>query len=571
MARYRIVKDGTAVLLHRAADVQTWAVCQRLYPNLKKVVREFAKEGFPTGKDLLRDSHMWFNKPAPVFGPHVPMKPTHVIHEPLLRGLVETPAFLEMRACGTADDEVASSIACIAVANAIKKALTPEQKDLMNELAQALKAAGADAQGKGEKGSPSDPAKGSEKGGAGEASGLAQVGQGTDVGVSNTRQSKEQEARAEAAREKVRELTEELLAQVDSMVQAVAHQLGKDTKAQGEVREQAAENHAFGGFGPEDIPDNLPTPKDSGNADPGEFGGYGDGTPEDGDPGNGAGTGPSFSESFLEHTVAQKFALAKVIGNNSLLSAVASFLGRVEMMATQEVVAKGAPVPEETIGIEQGRSLSRMIPSARMKLGHPLLAMMLARDVLEGSVDQYEMEGEESMGMGPLAIVCDSSGSMSGTPDQITKAITLALLRRAYQQRRDAMVVSFSGHNQTRVWTFPKGKVKQADAVEMAAHYFGGSTDMDGWLEVVTKAVKTARFAKADCVVVTDGAAYVRDENRRAWNLMRESRGMRSIGILIGHEGSEILTSLCDKVVAVDSITNERNQRAIVKELFQTL
>src|SRR5262247_4362543 len=115
--------------------------------------------------------------------------------------------------------------------------------------------------------------------------------------------------------------------------------------------------------------------------------------------------------------------------------------------------------PSEITSITIGNDLTHLLPGEVALLGDPDLEDLFYLKFAERRLLQYELEGRESEGRGPIILALDESGSMSETLGGVvkeawSKSVMLGLLAIAHHQKRDLAVIHFSEPNQLRTNVF---------------------------------------------------------------------------------------------------------------------
>lgn len=172
---------------------------------------------------------------------------------------------------------------------------------------------------------------------------------------------------------------------------------------------------------------------------------------------------------------------------------------------------------EEIVGIELGRDLENVIPQELALLSDPDVALLFDLKYVENRLMCFSKQGYktevfdeniqeevtvvEDEKMGPIIICVDTSGSMSGAPENIAKAITLMLSSRAVAQKRKCYLINFSTSIDTLDLTPPKGIKDLIDFLKMSFH---GGTDVAPALHEGLRMMSAADYKRADLLVISD-------------------------------------------------------------------
>lgn len=219
-------------------------------------------------------------------------------------------------------------------------------------------------------------------------------------------------------------------------------------------------------------------------------------------------------------------------------------------------------------GLTLSNSLSEMLPSEAVLLkGSPALRRLFLAKKVESKLLSYELSGwadtpsvprtstrylqrMPSAPGGPLIVCLDTSWSMSGRREWLSKAVVLACVSAAHKQHRTCKVVAFSSAR----GVMDAGEIV-ADAagihrlLEFLSHSFGGGgTDVTGALQHAMATIGTDEMAAADLLLVTDGEIPdppVSDSVMEDLDRLKQRTGMQVHGLLVGKSASKPLDKLC--------------------------
>lgn len=498
---------GRATLVRDAYDEATYTHAKGDYARLASA--EVASgEKLTTSGDLLRDIFASFNQRQPIPVDAESLTMAHRVNHELIGELMATEQYAELRATGTVGDDLNSAIATIATGEALVARLTDAERDQLNELADA------EAQ----------------------ADNLDSLGdmlnaQAAATGDATWRtKATAARARAQQQRGRANQLASQL-ANHGAARRDAARRAGRKAMeaASQEMAALAAASEAFGG------------------------------------PGNGAGNG------MTGMPLKDKLALAKKMRGSRKLAQLADLIGRMRSLASALQNAKVDHSPSEIADIAVGDDLLNVLPDELMLLGDRDLELVFIANLVESSLLQWRLHGEDKVGKGPIIVAIDESGSMGSgmasdhgvaiTRELWSKAVALALLAVARQQRRDFALIHFGSNEELRVDIYAKGQAKPEDLIDSAEHFFGGGTEYTGWMGQALNLIDKSRFDKADVVVISDGEAHVGDEMELAWAGAQATRHFRCFGVLIAGEyghGGEVLERICDAVIPIKGLASER-------------
>lgn len=264
-------------------------------------------------------------------------------------------------------------------------------------------------------------------------------------------------------------------------------------------------------------------------------------------------------------SVKEKIALATKVGKSDKLKRIAELTGRMERIALRVQKSKVQHPPDEIIGVTIGRDVSKLVPSETALLFEPDLEDLFYKKYIEGQLLQFDMQGSEKQGRGPLIIARDSSGSMeyslgntTTTKEVWAKAVTLALLAIARKEKRDFAIIDFAHGKQVKIFNFTKGEATPKQLIEAAEFFFCGGTQYEEWMKQSLELVESSAFDRADVICVSDGEVYIPKELEEDWNRRRKARGMRCYSILLGDEqGGHELSRISDAIANIDDLKED--------------
>jgi hypothetical protein len=191
--------------------------------------------------------------------------------------------------------------------------------------------------------------------------------------------------------------------------------------------------------------------------------------------------------------------------DNAKLREIAVMAGRMYSMLRGAKTNRVKDIPEEVVGVELGCNITGLTPDeyALWIAGMGPQADLLLR-LSENRATQWETEGYDVKGRGPIVIALDESGSMDGQPDTWAKAAMTALTRIAWEDRRPVKVVHFS--TATRVHDLNPGASSMLRKAQLT--FLDGGTHIGVALQAAAEeVVEWASFGvrNADVVLISDG------------------------------------------------------------------
>lgn len=233
---------------------------------------------------------------------------------------------------------------------------------------------------------------------------------------------------------------------------------------------------------------------------------------------------------------------------------IARMTGRLTRDMRQKRARRIVGGNEEIVSVTLGDDIPLLLPHELATLRHPILKRDFQRRYHEQSLLQYETEGTDSAGRGPVCIVLDGSGSMYGMNNEWARSVALALITIARREKRDAIAVEFSSAGQVKAWEFlKKDTPNPAHVLDFVTHMFGGGTEIASGMVVAQEFIKTRpEFRKADIVLITDGGDYFDEQRDGQMRDELRAKGVRIHGVSIGFDAKSnaYLQNMCDDVAS---------------------
>jgi hypothetical protein len=236
-----------------------------------------------------------------------------------------------------------------------------------------------------------------------------------------------------------------------------------------------------------------------------------------------------------------------LLSSSRRLQRITELAGRLERVAAKKGRSRIDPGVGEIHGVGLGGlgDLTRILPAELVGLRcRPLRRAFLSR-LLDGRVLTYAMSGREPLARGPVVVLLDESASMrDDSKDVWSKAVALALLSKATEQRRAWHLVAFNGAI-VRDLAIEPGKATPGDLARALDHRCNGGTDFDPPILRAIELVETSPTMKqADVVVITDGEDDLDDSTVSAATALTHQTGTSWFVIGVGPDAERSMQSL---------------------------
>lgn len=248
-------------------------------------------------------------------------------------------------------------------------------------------------------------------------------------------------------------------------------------------------------------------------------------------------------------------ALFKRVRHNASLRRIAEMAGRLRRYARSKQRQKTRHGYDDMVGVALGDDLGAIL-SEELALLDSELEPDLLRRYVEAELMQYEYQGIEKKGLGPLFVILDESGSMQGAKNEAAKALALALAWVAKQQNRWCCLVSFSGGRPERPLPLKPSGWDEAALADWVSSFIGGGSELDVPLRELPRwfAELQCPRGKTDLVFVTDGIVSIDQRTREDFLRFKKEWGARAISLVIQAD-PEPMRPVSDEVHAVRDLS----------------
>lgn len=291
-----------------------------------------------------------------------------------------------------------------------------------------------------------------------------------------------------------------------------------------------------------------------------------------------------------DHGDPARMKLAERLVKDRNLREILRRAGRLSRIQDRKRIERRDPnARSEVVDIERGGDLGRAMPAQLARLRHPILRRLALKDIAERSLLQYRLEGTEKLGRGPMVVLLDCSGSMSGDPHNWARAVGIACIGVAAKDKRPVTVIDFDTRplavrhldakgNATTIPVDYRGKAgapvklgggKVADAaLDVASYGVHGGTDFGPVLRLALDGLPSGiADERADLVFCTDGQAGC-DADVMARLLDCKKKGLRVFGLALnGGSVSGPMREICDKVIDLDRLAGSAKDEAAAEVL----
>lgn len=276
-----------------------------------------------------------------------------------------------------------------------------------------------------------------------------------------------------------------------------------------------------------------------------------------GEPGDGHQACANENEDM--QTLAETFKRVRRI---ELLHEISRMSGRYISLAKTYRKGRVPYGAEDMDGLTIGNHVGRLTTTELSRSRNPLARMDLMRRIADSQASIKNVHGYDSLGKGPIAVVLDESGSMSGHRIIHAKAIAMTFAWIARRQRRECIMYSYEGGGRDKLLKLPVGKWSHAAMCEYLESFLcgGGYVDLpirelpDKWQEFDLPKGKT------DVIMISDGhysLDSIGPESVERFNKWRQEEEASVTTICISSAHVNVLESVSDRIHCVPHLSED--------------
>lgn len=228
--------------------------------------------------------------------------------------------------------------------------------------------------------------------------------------------------------------------------------------------------------------------------------------------------------------------------DNTHLQRILELAGRALRTADKKHKTSVAGAAGEYHGVERGDDVQRLLPGelAMLRNSNKLVRLNALLRISEKQTLQYGLMGKDVKVKGDMVVLVDQSSSMrdSDGRDDWAKAVAIACVSRARQEKRTAHVVTFNGDIIAEYTSEPGDKAGSLeDLLSPILQKPYGGTSFDRALLRACDKIEHGDARNADVVMITDGEDSIcEDVQARVAKLI--ARGLSVFPIIVGDDAS---------------------------------
>lgn len=243
------------------------------------------------------------------------------------------------------------------------------------------------------------------------------------------------------------------------------------------------------------------------------------------------------------------------VKNNQQLRRIMELAGRYRRTAQAKQRQKVSHGYDDMIGTTLDGDVGRLLPLERVMLADDLFELDAMRRLVERQSMCREYRGIEKLGKGPIVVCVDESGSMNGEPLAQAKAFALAMYWIAKHQKRQCILVSFSGGSMSYSWN---DREVPDLLVKWLEHNFNGGTTLNvPLIEVPSwwgKYDWIKKQSATDLIIITDGIVPIPSVMKDNFLQWKKANQVKTFTFLIGC-GEGQMREVSDEIFKVSGVS----------------
>lgn len=262
-----------------------------------------------------------------------------------------------------------------------------------------------------------------------------------------------------------------------------------------------------------------------------------------------------------------KIGALERIRKSKKLKELSDIIGRFKESALRDQKNKHKDGAVAIKSVNIGNDIIHALPSEKMLLVNKVTKKEFYRKFNQKQLLQYELESDKLKAKGPMITCIDMSSSMKGIKEKWSKAVAIALLEIAENQKRNFAAILFN-EDATEPIIIEKDKKEPEKILDIAERFDGGGTLFETPLEKALEVIEQSKFKKADIVFITDGHSYTHPDFINKFNKVKDDKEFKVLSVLI-YAGSKIgniesLKLFSDDIITIGELAELEDANSVI-------
>ncbi|MGU9539809.1 VWA domain-containing protein [Clostridium tepidum] len=262
-----------------------------------------------------------------------------------------------------------------------------------------------------------------------------------------------------------------------------------------------------------------------------------------------------------------KIGALERIRKSKKLKELSDIIGRFKESALRDQKNKHKDGAVAIKSVNIGNDIIHALTSEKMLLVNKVTKKEFYRKFNQKQLLQYELESDKLKAKGPMITCIDMSSSMKGIKEKWSKAVAIALLEIAQNQKRNFAAILFN-EDATEPIIIEKDKKEPEKILDIAERFDGGGTLFETPLEKALEVIEQSKFKKADIVFITDGHSYTHPDFINKFNKVKDDKEFKVLSVLI-YAGSKIgniesLKLFSDDIITIGELAELEDANSVI-------
>ncbi len=263
----------------------------------------------------------------------------------------------------------------------------------------------------------------------------------------------------------------------------------------------------------------------------------------------------------------------KLFKNDPTIQELAELLGRLKdtQKEIEEVEFRDSKIiqkpkinpyfKEEIIGVKESDDINHLLPTEIGLLSKQSTKSIFFKKYSEKKLQTFDFhsiekedvekeflnkkESSKEKNKGPFIVCVDTSGSMNGTPENIAKMITFAILKIAQKENRKAYLISFSTSIKTLDLTNIENTLEKI--VSFLSMSFHGGTDNIPAIKEAIQMTNKDDYKDADVLMISDFIMPSLDEDTKKLVEIAKAKKTKFYSLSITNNSNENILNEFDE------------------------
>ncbi|MBZ4683240.1 MAG: hypothetical protein PWP46_120 [Fusobacteriaceae bacterium] len=200
----------------------------------------------------------------------------------------------------------------------------------------------------------------------------------------------------------------------------------------------------------------------------------------------------------------------------------------------------------EVLGITRSSDITRVLSSEYTLLNNKLLKYYFYQKYIESELLSYQLADNNSENStntknneGPFIICLDTSSSMEGLPETLSKSITINIIKQAKKQKRDIYLIMFGSIDEVTELKIDYTKENSMKLLKFLQKKYYGGTDFVTPIKKSFELIENKKIENADILMISDGLAKVPNDFIKKINETKNKKDIKIYSLIINTEKIE--------------------------------